>query len=94
MHAWTERKKNALIQGTKCMAKGMKAKGTMYEPWEVGVGELLLAVLPPLVPVVIRSVSVRGPSALIFPDVFFTEQKLKKRHHETEIRANFAAGET
>ena len=25
---------------------------------------------------------------------FFTEQKLKKRHHETEIRANFAAGET
>ena len=52
------------------MAKGMKAKGTMYEPWEVGVGELLLAVLPPLVPVVIRSVSVRGPGALIFPDAF------------------------
>jgi len=65
-----------------------------YEPWEVGVGELLLAILPPLVPVVIRSVSVRGPGALIFPGVFFTGQKLKKRHYETEIRANFAAGET
>jgi len=41
---------------------------SVIEPWEVGVGELLLAVLPPLVPVIIRSVSVRGPGALIFPD--------------------------
>ena len=79
MHAWTERKKNALIQGTKCMAKGMKAKGTMYEPWEVGVGELLLAVLPPLVPVVIRSVSVRGPGALIFPGVFFYRTEIEEK---------------
>jgi hypothetical protein len=48
----------------------MKARGNIYEPWEVGVGELLLAILPPLVPVVIRCVSVRGPGALIFPDFF------------------------
>jgi len=92
MHAWTDRKKNA-FSGNKMHGKEIEGRRD-YEPWEVGVGELLLAILPPLVPVVIRSVSVRGPSALIFPDVFFTEQKLKKRHHETEIRANFAAGET
>jgi hypothetical protein len=29
-----------------------------YEPWEVGIGELLLAVLPPLVAIVIRRISV------------------------------------
>jgi hypothetical protein len=34
----------------------------------------------------VSEVQVRS-SFLVF---FFTEQKLKKRHHETEIRANFA----
>jgi hypothetical protein len=64
----------------------VKARGNIYEPWEVGVGELLLTILPPLVPVVIRCVSVRGPGALIFhDDLFFTKQELKRRHHETEI---------
>jgi len=41
---------------------------SVIEPREVRVGELLLAVLPPLVPVVVRRVRVRGPGALIFPD--------------------------
>jgi len=52
--------------------------GKRNEPGEVGVGELLLAVLPPLVPVVVRRVRVRGPGALIFPadfDIFFKNRR-------------------
>jgi hypothetical protein len=58
----------------------VKARGNIYEPWEVGVGELLLAILPPLVPVVIRCVSVRGPGALIFPDdLFFYKTRIEEK---------------
>jgi len=66
MHGLKEKK---TFSGNKMHGKGIEGRRD-YEPWEVGVGELLLAVLPPLVPVIIRSVSVRGPGALIFPDAF------------------------
>ena len=52
--------------------------GKRNEPGEVGVGELLLAVLPPLVAIVVRREGVHLPHPLLLPAKIFFPPKTEK----------------